>query len=59
MSNSLITYVIAHYIRLSIEGRKVGSFSIENQKIALHQYVDAIEGVRNVDVLEFINNEYS
>ena len=45
MSNSLIPYVIALYIRLSTEDSKVGSFSIENQKKALLQYVDAMEGV--------------
>ena len=57
--NSLVPYVIALYIRLSTEDSKVGSFSIENQKNALHQYVDAMEGVRNVEVLEFIDNGYS
>ena len=59
MSNSLIPYVIALYIRLSTEDSKVGSFSIENQKKALHQYVDAMEGVRDVEILEFIDNGYS
>ena len=59
MSSSLIPYVIALYIRLSTEDSKVGSFSIENQKNALHQYVDAMEGVKNVEVLEFIDNGYS
>ncbi len=59
MSSSLIPYVIALYIRLSTEDSKVGSFSIENQKKALHQYVDAMEGVKNVEVLEFIDNGYS
>lgn len=59
MSNTPITYVIALYIRLSTEDSKVGSFSIENQKNVLHQYVDAMEGVKNVEVLEFIDNGYS
>ena len=59
MSNSLIPYVIALYIRLSTEDSKVGSFSIENQKNALHQYVDAMEGVKNIEVVEFIDNGYS
>ena len=59
MSSGLIPYVIALYIRLSTEDSKVGSFSIENQKKALHQYVDAMEGVKNVEVLEFIDNGYS
>ena len=59
MSNNPITYVIALYIRLSTEDSKVGSFSIENQTKALHQYVDAMEGVKNAEVLEFIDNGYS
>ena len=59
MSNSPITYVIALYIRLSTEDSKVGSFSIENQTKTLRQYVDAMEGVKNAEVLEFIDNGYS
>ena len=59
MSSNLIPYVIALYIRLSTEDSKVGSFSIENQKHTLHQYVDAMEGVKNAEVLEFIDNGYS
>lgn len=59
MSSSLIPYVIALYIRLSTEDSKVGSFSIENQKHTLRQYVDAMEGVKNAEVLEFIDNGYS
>ena len=57
--NSLLPYVIALYIRLSTEDSKVGSFSIDNQKIALHKYVDAMEGVRNAEVMEFVDNGYS
>lgn len=52
-------YVIALYIRLSSEDSKVGSFSIENQKRALHQYADAMEGVPNAEILEFVDNGYS
>lgn len=57
--NNLLSYVIALYIRLSTEDSKVGSFSIENQRHALHQYIDAMEGVKNVEVLEFVDNGYS
>ena len=32
-------YVIALYIRLSIEDYKYDSLSIENQSLALHEYV--------------------
>ena len=55
----LTNYVIALYIRLSTEDSKVGSFSIENQKHALHQYVDAMEDVGDVEVLEFVDNGYT
>ena len=55
----LTNYVIALYIRLSTEDSKVGSFSIENQKHALHQYVDAMEDIRDVEVLEFVDNGYT
>ena len=59
MNSGPIPYVIALYIRLSTEDSKVGSFSIENQKNALHQYVDAMEKVKSAEVLEFIDNGYS
>lgn len=54
-----IPYVIGLYIRLSLEDAKVESMSIENQKMALHQYVDTMDGIRNVQVLEFVDNGYS
>lgn len=53
------SYVIALYIRLSIEDSKVDSMSIENQKIVLHQYVDTMKDVKNAEVLEFVDNGYS
>ena len=52
-------YVIALYIRLSIEDTKVESMSIDNQKIALHKFADMMEGAGGVEVLEFIDNGYS
>ena len=54
-----IPYVIALYIRLSVEDCKVDSLSVENQKVALHQYVDTAEGLENAEVLEFADNGYS
>ncbi len=56
---NMITYIIALYIRLSIEDSKVESMSIENQKRALHRFVDGMEDVRNVEVLEYIDNGHS
>ena len=52
-------YVIALYIRLSIEDSKVESLSIENQKIALHKYADEMGDVHNVEVTEYIDNGFS
>jgi len=57
--NDPIPYVIALYIRLSTEDSKVGSFSIENQKHTLHQYAEAMEGVKDVEIREFVDNGYS
>jgi len=56
---STAPYVIALYIRLSIEDIKVESMSIDNQKIALHKYADTMEGICNAEVVEFIDNGYS
>ena len=52
-------YVIAPYIRLSTEDSKVGSFSIENQRRALLHYIDTMVDVKNVEVMEFVDNGYS
>lgn len=49
-------YVIALY---STEDSKVGSFSIDNKKRVLHQYVDGMEDVKNVEIAEFMDNGYS
>ena len=54
-----VPYVIALYIRLSTEDEKVGSLSIENQKYALHQYVDTAEDLVNAEVQEFVDNGFS
>ena len=54
-----MAYVIALYIRLSLEDSRVESMGIENQKRALHSFVDQMEGIRKVEVLEFIDNGYS
>ena len=59
MNHSSVAYVIALYIRLSSEDSKVGSFSIENQKRALHRYVESMEETADIEVLEFVDNGYS
>ncbi len=57
--NDLLPYVIASYIRLSTEDSKVGSFSIENQRHTISQFIDAMEGLKNVEIREFVDNGYS
>ncbi len=52
-------YVIALYIRLSIEDIKVESLSIENQKKVLHRYADTLDENGDMEILEFVDNGYS
>ena len=52
-------YVIALYIRLSIEDYKYDSMSIENQRLVLNEYAAAMPEALNSEVLEFIDNGYS
>ena len=54
-----VPYVIALYIRLSTEDEKVGSLSIENQKYALHQYVESVADFDGAEVQEFTDNGFS
>ena len=52
-------YVIALYIRLSIEDYKYDSLSIENQSLALHEYAASMPEALNAEITEFIDNGYS
>ncbi len=51
-------YVIALYIRLSIEDSKVESMSIDNQRLALHKFADTLD-VPGSEVQEFVDNGYT
>lgn len=53
------SYVIALYIRLSLEDSKYDSLSIENQCLVLHEYAAAMPEAIHAEVLEFIDNGYS
>ena len=50
------SYVIALYIRLSLEDYKYDSLSIENQSLVLHEYAAAMPEALHAEVLEFIAN---
>ena len=51
--------MIALYIRLSLEDYKYDSMSIENQHLALNEFVSSMPESANAEVLEFIDNGYS
>lgn len=53
------SYVIALYIRLSIEDYKYDSLSIENQRLILHEYAASLPEAEGAMVLEFVDNGYS
>ena len=48
-------YVIALYIRLSIEDYKYDSLSIENQSLVLHEYAASMPEALNAEIMEFIS----
>ncbi len=52
-------YVIALYIRLSIEDYKYDSLSIENQSLVLHEYAASMPEALNAEIIELIDNGYS
>ena len=52
-------YVIALYIRLSIEDYKYDGLSIENQSLVLHEYAASMPEALNAEIMEFIDNGYS
>ena len=47
-------YVIALYIRLSIEDYKYDSLSIENQSLVLHEYAASMPEALNAEIIHFI-----
>lgn len=58
MSSVSMEYVIALYVRLSIEDSKVDSLSIQSQLALLHSYADDME-IPHAWVEEFIDNGHS
>ena len=55
---TLSDYVIALYIRLSINDKRVESNSIEHQRLLLTKYAENME-IQNIKILEFVDNGYS
>ena len=53
-----MSYIVAKYIRLSIEDAKTESLSIENQRLVLDSFIDAMDK-DDVEVMEFVDNGYT
>lgn len=51
-------YVIAKYLRLSIEDKKTKSMSIGSQRMLLDKFIDELQ-LPDVEVLEFVDNGYT
>lgn len=52
-------YVIALYIRLSIEDYKYDSLSIENQRLILHEFALSLPEAGSAEIMEFVDNGFS
>lgn len=52
-------YVIAKYIRLSLEDTKYDSLSIENQRLVIDSHIAGMPEADYAEVLEFVDNGYS
>jgi DNA invertase Pin-like site-specific DNA recombinase/CYTH domain-containing protein len=51
-------YVIAKYVRLSLEDAKYDSLSIANQQIMLDKHIESLD-IADAQILEFIDNGHS
>jgi DNA invertase Pin-like site-specific DNA recombinase len=51
-------YVVALYIRLSLEDEAYDSMSIDNQRLALHQYAQTL-AESDIEIQEFVDNGYT
>jgi len=54
----LAEYVIAKYIRLSMEDAKTDSLSVENQRLLLDWHIDEMN-IPGAEVLEFVDNGHT
>ena len=52
-------YMIALYIRLSLEDAKTDSMSISSQRSILREYASELTEYANAELMEFVDNGYS
>lgn len=55
----MLKYIIALYIRLSVEDSKTDSYSIANQRIALRKYAESLTVDGEAEIIELVDNGYS
>ena len=51
-------YIIAKYIRLSLDDAVTDSLSISNQRLILDEFIENLD-IPNIEVLEFVDNGFS
>ena len=54
----MLKYIIAIYLRLSIDDKKVESMSIESQRQLLRKFAADLP-IDNVEIVEYVDNGYS
>lgn len=50
-------YIVAIYLRLSVDDKRVESMSIESQRLLLRKYEETLGD--NVEIIEYVDNGYS
>lgn len=50
-------YIVAIYLRLSVDDKRVESMSIESQRLLLRKYAEILGD--NVEIVEYVDNGYS
>ena len=50
-------YIVAIYLRLSVDDKRVESMSIESQRLLLRKYAEILGD--NVEIIEYVDNGYS
>ena len=50
-------YIVAIYLRLSVDDKRVESMSIESQRLLLRKYAETLGD--NVEIIEYVDNGYS
>lgn len=50
-------YIIAIYLRLSVDDKRIESMSIESQRLLLRKYAEKLAD--DVEIIEYVDNGYT